>query len=282
MSDLLLLLPALAFSLLLVLTHTYFGLHVLARGIIFVDLALAQIAALGASVAFLLGRDPHGAQAQAYALGATLLAALGFTALRRVPGKTTREVIIGCVYVVATALSILVLSRSVQGMDELKALFNGNLLWVRWSEVAAVAAVYAAVGVVHACAYRRFLALSSASEPAGGRRALVWEFAFFATFALTITLAVNVAGVLVVFAFLIIPAFTASLLVGAMGARLVVGWILGAAGSAVGLGVAFAADLPIGATVVSLLGAMPVLTASVVCVSRRAGRGKTAQGVRLP
>ena len=111
-----LLLPALALSALLVLTHTYFGLHVLARGIIFVDLALAQVAVLGAAIAFLLGEDLHGATAQGYALAAALAAAAGFAGLRRLPDKTLREVAIGCVYVVATALTILILSRSAPGL----------------------------------------------------------------------------------------------------------------------------------------------------------------------
>ena len=135
----LILFPALVMSGLMILSHTYLGLHVLARGIIFVDLALAQVAALGLSVAFLLGEEAHGVTAQIYAFGATLTAAFAFASLRRIPGKTTREVIIGCVYVVATALSIVILSRSSQGMEELKSLFNGNILWVRWQEIAMVA-----------------------------------------------------------------------------------------------------------------------------------------------
>ena len=105
------LLPGFAFSLLLVFTHTYLGLHVLARGIIFIDLALAQFAALGASIAFLLGQDVHGSGARGYAFAAAIAAALAFSMLRRVPGKTTREAIIGSAYVVATALSILLLKE---------------------------------------------------------------------------------------------------------------------------------------------------------------------------
>jgi zinc/manganese transport system permease protein len=156
----LILLPAFTLSVLLVFTHTYLGLHVLARGIIFVDLALAQVAALGASVAFLLGQDPHGLGAQLYALAATLAAAFGFAKLRRLPDKTTREVVIGCVYVVATALSIVVLSRSAAGMEELKALLNGSILWVRWQEIALVAVIYVALAGFHMGFWRHFRALS--------------------------------------------------------------------------------------------------------------------------
>ena len=136
------LLPALVLSVLMIATHTYLGLHVLARGVIFIDLALAQVAALGASLAFLLGHDAHGAVALLYAFGAALLASFGCAWLGRIADVTTREVAIGCVYVVASALSILILSRSSVGMEELKTLLNGNILWVRWREVGVIAAVY--------------------------------------------------------------------------------------------------------------------------------------------
>ena len=253
------LLPAFVFSLLLILTHVYFGLHVLARGIIFIDLALAQIAALGASVAFLVGEDAHGATARLYAFAATLIAAVGFAALRRLPDKTTREVVIGSVYVVATALSVLVLSRSVQGMEELKSLLNGSILWVQWDEIALVAGVYGAVLLAHALLRGWFQPLSFQENEAPG--AFVWEFVFFATFAVVITFAVHVAGILVVFAFLIIPAFSATLLAPGFRARLLWGWGLGVVGSLAGLSLAYAGDLPVGATVVSVLGAIPIAAA---------------------
>lgn len=254
----LILLPAFVLSLLIALTHAYLGLHVLARGIIFVDLALAQVAALGASLAFLLGQESHGLAAQLYALGAALAAAAGFAWLRRIPDKTTREVAIGCVYVVATALATVILSRSSQGMEELKAMLNGSILWAQWSEIAWVAAVYAMLAVVHALFGKRFYALSF--SPAQNRKsALWWEFLFFASFALTITLAVNLAGVLMVFAFLIIPAFSAALLAKTFGRRLVIAWSLSVAGALAGLAASYAADLPTGATVVCALGLLPLL-----------------------
>ncbi|WJW74682.1 metal ABC transporter permease [Thiohalobacter sp. IOR34] len=252
----LILLPAFVMSALMILSHTYLGLHVLARGIIFIDLALAQVAALGISLAFLLGEEAHGLTAQIYAFGATLTAAFGFAGLRRIPGKTTREVIIGCVYVVSTALSIVILSRSTQGMEELKSLFNGNILWVRWEEIGIVAGIYLALAVLHGIYRQKFLALSFVSEETR-RPGFLWEFLFFASFAVVITLAVNIAGVLLVFAFLIIPAFSASLLVSSLTNRLLAGWGLGLFGAVAGLWVSFNADLPVGATVVSVIGLLP-------------------------
>lgn len=262
------LLPAFVMSTLMIITHTYFGLHVLARGIIFVDLALAQIAALGVSVAFLLGYDAHGYQAQAFAFGATLLAALGFTGLHKIPGKTAREVTIGSVYVIATALSLVILSRTSQGMEELKSLLNGNILWVRWEDIAFVAIAYGLLVLLHGLQRRHFYALSFNTETTA-RPSLIWEFLFFASFAIVITLAVNIAGILLVFAFLIIPGFSASLLVGSFGARLIIGWMLGLLGSVIGLWISFAADLPVGATVVSLLGVLPLLALLINAVTLR-------------
>ena len=206
------LMPAFVMSVLMILTHTYLGLHVLARGIIFVDLALAQMAALGMSLAFLFGAESHGYVAQFYAFAATLMTAFAFAGLRRIPGKTTREVIIGCVYVVATAMSIVILSRSTQGMEELKSLFNGNILWVRWPEIMVVAGIYSLLVILHGICHKAFYRLSFAAGE-NGQPGFLWEFLFFASFAVVITLAVNIAGVLLVFAFLIIPAFSASLTV---------------------------------------------------------------------
>ncbi|MBL4868774.1 MAG: metal ABC transporter permease [Pseudomonadales bacterium] len=258
----LILLPAFTLTLLMILTHTYLGLHVLARGIIFVDLALAQVAALGVSIAFLLGQEAHGVMAQLYAFAATLVAAAGFAKLRQLPGKTTREVTIGCVYVVATALSIVVLSRSSQGMEELKGLFNGHILWVRWSEITLVALVYAALAILHLCYQQRFTALSfSEDEEESGT--FFWEFLFFASFAVVITLAVNLAGVLLVFAFLIIPAFSASLLSQSPRQQLLIGWCLGVCGSAAGLWLSFIGDLPTGATVVTVMGSLPLIAVAI-------------------
>jgi len=251
------LLPAFTLSALMVFTHTYLGLHVLARGIIFVDLALAQVAALGISVAFLLGEEAHGNRAQLYAFAATLAAAFAFAGLRRVRGKTTREVIIGCVYVLTTALSIVILSRTTQGMEELNSLFNGNILWVRWDEILMVAGAYALLSLLHLVYRKRFYALSFDAKGSGQPKFL-WEFLFFASFAAVITLAVNVAGVLLVFAFLIIPVFSASILAESLLHRLFLGWGLGILGSIAGLWLSFDADLPVGSTMVSVLGLLPL------------------------
>ena len=265
------LLPAFALCALMIATHTYLGLHVLARGIIFVDLALAQVAALGVSVAFLMGWDAHGRYAQMTALGFTLIAAVLLAKLRDIPDKTTREVIIGCLYVVATAVAIAILSRSSQGMEELKSMFSGNILWVRWEEIALLAVVYAALTALHAVFYRRFKALSF-DAAAARTSSFTWELLFFMSFALVITLAVNLAGVLMVFAFLIIPAFAASLLVRSFFARLALGCALALLGSLAGLWLSFAEDLPAGPVIVAVLGGLPLFAGAALGLRRWVGK----------
>lgn len=255
------LLPAFVVTLLMIVTHTYLGLHILARGIIFADLALAQMAALGASVAFLSGADTHSSKAQLFAFAATFLAAAGFSQLRRIKDSTTREVTIGVVYVVSTALSIVILSRSAQGMDELKEIFNGNILWTSWEEIGAIAVVYLLLMIFHLLFRKNFFKLSFS----GGENEpnYFWEFLFFISFAIVITMAVSVAGVLLVFAFLIIPAFSAKLLHQQYLPRLLIGWTIGIVGSVLGLFLAYVQDLPVGATVVSVFGPLLVLIAII-------------------
>jgi len=251
------LLPAFVMTSLMVVSHTYFGLHILARGIIFADLALAQMAALGASVAYLVGVESHSTNAQLFAFIATFLTAGAFSQLRRIKDTTTREVTIGVVYVVSTALSIVILSRSSQGMEELKAIFNGSILWVSWEEILTIAVIYALVGFFHFIFRKRFFNLSYGEID--GKPNYLWEFFFFLSFAVVITLAVSVGGILLVFACLIIPAFSASLMFKAYRSRLLLGWLLGILGSIVGLSCAFIYDLPVGAAVVTFFGLLPVI-----------------------
>lgn len=258
------LLPALALSVLMIITHTYLGLHVLARGVIFVDLALAQVAALGASLAFLLGHDAHGSAALVYAFGAALLAAVGCACLRKIADITTREVIIGCVYVVASALSILILSRSSVGMEALKTLLNGNILWVRWQEVGVIAVIYALLVAAQIVWRKHSAVLAFGKQTSFGH-----ELLFFMAFAVVITLAVQIAGVLLVFALLIIPAFSATLLTATPALRLLLGYLLGLTGSVAGLWLSYTADLPTGTTMVAVLGLLPLLALALRPLAER-------------
>ena len=257
----LLLLPFVA-CLVLTGIHAYLGLHVLARGVIFVDLALAQIAALGLTVALLAGHAPASAAAYWYALAFAVGGGLLFavTRVRRPP--IPQEAIIGIVYAVSAALTVLVVDRAPQGAERIKQLLVGSILTVTGGDVAGLAMLYAAVGLVHALVRRPLLAISFAPAETSGLRVVAWDALFYASFALVVTSSVRLAGVLLVFSYLVVPAAIAALLVAGVGPRLAVGWLVGALVSAAGLLAAYRWDLPTGAAVVAAFGAALALTAA--------------------
>jgi zinc/manganese transport system permease protein len=264
---------ALPFLACLVLTgiHAYLGLHVLARGVIFVDLALAQVAALGLTVALLAGHPPTSAAAYWYALTFAVAGGLVFAATRVRRAPIPQEAIIGIVYAVSTALTVLVVDRAPQGAEHIKQLLVGSILTVDPGDVAALAGLYAVVGAVHWLARRPLLAISLAPIEGAGRRTAGWDALFYASFALVVTSSVRLAGVLLVFTFLVVPAAMAALLVRGVGARLALGWAAGGVVSAAGLLASYRWDLPTGATIVAAFGAALAVTAM--------GRGaRTAAG----
>lgn len=239
----------------LVLTgiHAYLGLHVLARGVIFVDLALAQVAALGLTVALLAGHPPGSPGAYWYALAFSVAGGLVFAATRMRPSPVPQEAIIGIVYVLSAALTVLVVDRTPQGAEHIKRLLTGSLVTVSADDVGGLAALYGVIGLLHWVVRRPLLAISSAVSPSG-RRVVAWDSLFYASFAVVVTSSVRVAGVLLVFAYLVVPAAIAVLLSSGLGARLIVGWIVGALVSAGGLWVSYAWDLPTGAAIVAVFG----------------------------
>ena len=259
---------ALPFLACLMLTgiHAYLGLHVLARGVIFVDLALAQVAALGLTVALLAGHPPASAAAYWYALAFAIAGGLVFavTRVRRAP--IPQEAIIGIVYAVSAALTVLVVDRAPQGAEHIKQLLVGSILTVTGADVTALAALYAGIGGVHWLARRPLLAISF--TPAPGRGVVRWDAAFYVTFALVVTSSVRLAGVLLVFTFLVVPAAIATLLARGVAARLALGWATGALVSAAGLVASYRWDLPTGAAVVAAFGA--ALAATALALGARA------------
>ena len=254
MTDLL----AIPFLACLVLTgiHAYLGLHVLARGVIFVDLALAQMAALGLTAGLLAGHAPQSDAAYAWALAFTAVGAALLALTGRQRGVVPQEAIIGIVYAVAAALTVLVLDRVPQGGEYIKQLLVGSILAVSAEEVIRIAGLYAVVGAFHWLCRRPMLALSSGQAPP---RAALWDFVFYFTFGLVVTSSVRVAGVLLVFSYLIVPAVVGTWLATRLGARLLIGWTVGVVVSALGLGLSYLADLPTGATVVGTFGAVLAL-----------------------
>src|SRR5260221_637615 len=236
-------LPALACTA-LVAIHAYFGLHVLRRNVIFVDLALAQVAALGATAAFLLGHAPQGLAAHVYALAFTLVAAALLASTRAWSARVPQEAQIGVIYVVAAAAALLLVDRAPQGAEHIRQILTGNILTVGWEELRWAIPLYAAVGVGY-----RFLA-----RRLDGRGWLS-EFLFYAAFGVVVTSSVGLAGVLLVFAFLIIPAAIGVLHADEFPRQLAIAWVAGVATALVGLGVSYAGDFSTGATLVCTYGA---------------------------
>ncbi len=252
------LLPAFVASLILTGIHAYLGVHVVERGVIFVDLSLAQIAALGTTVAYLWGYDLHSTTAYLFSLGFAFLGA-GIFAVSRVHRKTRipQEAIIGIVYAVSAAVAILVMSKATQETEHLKEMLVGNILSVSWKELFKTAVLYSLVGVFHYLCRKRFL-LISMNEPEAERQGInvrLWDFLFYISFGFVVTSSVAIAGVLLVFCFLIVPAVTAMLFAERLGPRLAIGWTMGAVVSAGGVALSFVLDLPTGATIVGTFGA---------------------------
>jgi zinc/manganese transport system permease protein len=257
--DLGLFLPPLVACLIIVAIHSYLGLHVIAREVIFVDLSLAQMAALGSAVAILAGSQPDSRVAFFYALGFTSLGA-GIFALTRTHerGRVPQEAIIGIIYVVASAAAILVADRTPRGGEAIKDILVGSLLWVTWPEIFRLAGVYAALGLFHWVLRRRFLTISFAPESAlaQGWNIRLWDFLFYLSFGVVITFSVPIAGVLLVFSFLVVPAAIAFQFARGQGTLAVLSWIAGIMASAGGLWLSFRYDLPTGPLIVCAFGVL--------------------------
>ena len=256
--------PAFVASLILTGIHAYLGVHVVERGVIFVDLSLAQIAALGTTVAYLAGYDLHSSTAYLFSLAFTFIGA-GIFAMSRVHRKTRipQEAIIGIVYAVSAAVAILVMSKATQETEHLKEMLVGNILSVTWPELFKTAVLYALVGLFHYIFRKRFL-LISMNEAEAERQGIsirLWDFLFYMSFGFVVTSSVAIAGVLLVFCFLIVPSVTAMLFAERLGPRLAIGWSMGVIVSAGGVALSFVLDLPTGAAIVATFGAALLLVA---------------------
>lgn len=270
-----LMLPPFVACMVLVAIHSYLGLHIIAREVIFVDLSLAQMAALGTVVALLVGVAPDSQTAYFFALGFTAVGA-GLFALTRTSGKgrVPQEAIIGIVYVVASAAAILVADKAPRGADAIKDILVGNLIWVTWPTIAKLAIAYGLLGVFHFALRKRFLMISFHPEEAErqGWRIKWWDFWFYLSFGVVITFSVPVGGVLMVFTFLVVPAAIAFLFTRDMRKLAVISWGSGALASLLGLWLSYKYDLPTGPLIVCMYG----LLLAAAGVLRKLGVGDNA------
>ena len=236
--------------------HTWFGLQVLRRNVVFADLALAQVSALGATVAVVAGHPMQSAAAYAYTLIFTAVGALLLTASRGMARSVRQEAFIGVLYVFATAATVLVVDRSPQGAEHVKKMLVGGILSVTADELLKFVVLYSIIGVVH-CLLRR--PLLAAAERTDVGRYLFWDLVFYLSFGLVVTSSVATAGVLLVFCFLIVPALIGSLFSPHIGVALAIGWVAGAAASAAGIFGSFLLDAPTGAVTVMAFAAALVI-----------------------
>ncbi len=219
----------------LVLIHAYFGIHILERGIIFVDIALAQFISIGIALSFFLSiENPY-----PLALVFALIGAIVLSLSRRIERFINIEAFIGVLYIFSFAISVLILDRSPHGIEEFKAILNGNILWLTHRDVISAFLLYGFIGGMHLIFRKKFLSLTF-----DGKDNFVWEFLFFFTFAIVLVKSVLMAGIIQVFSFLIIPALIGRLFTKLPGRILITGWIAGVFASFIGLAISFKLDLP--------------------------------------
>jgi zinc/manganese transport system permease protein len=253
---------AILFSLILAGIHAYLGFHIVSRGVIFVDLSLAQMAALGAVSATMFGVEHDSLLRHAIALGFTIVGAgiVSITRLRK--DRIPQEAFIGILYAASAALTILLLAQQPGGMEELQHLLAGSILSVTPGEILVIAVVYAVIGAIHYRFRDRFFQITNDREAAErkGLRIRGWDFLFYSTFAIVVTTAVSVAGVLLVFSLLVIPPVIALFFANGQTRRLTLGWIVAIVGSTGGVLTSIRFDLPAGPSIIT------VLVAILLCV----------------
>jgi zinc/manganese transport system permease protein len=228
--------------LLLIVIHAYFGIHILQRGIIFVDLALAQFIGVGIALSFLFGEE-HGT---ILALAFALIGAFILSLSKRVARIVNIEAFIGVLYIFSVSAAILVLDRSPHGLEEFKTILNGNIIWVTPHEVFTTFLVYGAVGILHLILRKQFLALSYE-----GKGSVLLEFLFFASFAVVLVKSVKMAGILQVFSFLVIPALIGRLYSLKPFVILMIGWIVGVLITIAGIALSYKLDAPTAPVIVA-------------------------------
>ena len=266
MSDMLIFMAA-PFAACLILTgiHCYLGLHVVTRGVIFVDLALAQVAALGTTVALVFGYELGSPHAYYFSLAFTFVGAAVFALGRFRDGRIPQEAIIGIVYAVCSATAILVLDKAPHGHEAIRAMLVGSILYVTWPGILKTFLIYVSIGLIHFFLRKRFLLISLDVQEAwkSGLSVRWWDFVFYVTFGFVVTSSVQIAGVLLVFSYLVVPAVCAMFFVKGILPRLLLGWTIGFLASVSGMLVSVRWDLPTGASIVSSFGLGLILCALI-------------------
>jgi zinc/manganese transport system permease protein len=258
--------------------HAYLGMHVIKRGVIFVDLALAQTAALGTLAGFAAGIALHSTGSYLISLAFALAGALFFAWARSLEKIVPQEAVIGITYVFAAAAAVLILSKAPSEAEHIKDMLVGNILFVKPAEVIKTAVLYSAIGFFHFVFRKKFWLVTDDCDEACREKVNIpfWDFLFYATFGAVVTSSVEIAGVLLVFSYLIIPAICSMMLTKSLKNRLFISWGLGIAGSLGGMALSVYKDLPTGASIVAVFGAMFALFLATKFLSRKKERTEIA------
>ncbi|MBA4373600.1 MAG: hypothetical protein C0402_12170 [Thermodesulfovibrio sp.] len=246
----------------LIMIHAYFGIHILERGIIFVDIALAQVIGVGIAVSFYFGHENN----YFYSIGFAVIGALILSLSKRIERFVNIEAFIGVLYIFSFAVSILILDRSPHGAEEFKAILNGNILWLTPRDVASAFIIYGILGGFHFVFRKKFFALSF-----DGHSSFLWEFLFFLSFAFVLVKSVQMAGILQVFSFLIVPALIGRLYTREPLKVLLIGWGAGVLASVIGIGISYEYDLPTAPMTVASLSVMFLMLLVVKSIRYSAG-----------
>jgi zinc/manganese transport system permease protein len=236
----------LAACILLILIHAYFGIHILERGIVFVDLSLAQFIGVGIACSFLFSHD--GVMKYVFSVCFAILGALILALSRRIAKYTNIEAFIGVLYIFSLGIGMLILDHTPHGTEEFKTILNGNIIWTSGKDVFYTFIIYAVIGIFHFIFRKKFFDLSSK-----GDGSYLWEFLFFLSFAIVLVKSVQMAGILQVFAFLIVPALIGKLFTQEPYKVLIGGWLLGFLSSSFGLFASYKWDLPTAPLIVASL-----------------------------
>lgn len=262
-------LPPLVACLAILLIHAYLGIHVLKREIIFVDLALAQIAALGTTFGFFMGISVGDNLSLLFSFGFVVVGSAVFALTRMRKQRIPQEAIIGIVYAIATSLAILVADRAPGGAEHIKEILTGSILWITWPTIWKILSVYAVVAAFHWVFRHKFLSISEDYVGAANQHGWwvkFWDFLFYVSFGIIIVLSIRVAGIMMVFSFLVVPAAISMLFSDRWNIKLLIGWAAGLLASILGLYFSYTYDFPSGPAIVSFLGVLLVLAGLIKLV----------------
>ncbi len=259
-------------ALILVAMHSHLGFHVVKRGVIFVDIALAQIAAFGVAVALLFGGEIGTNTTWLVALCSTFIGAALISLTRsRTAHQIPQEAYIGIIYAVSSAAMILVLTQVPHGGEEIRHLLVGALLWVSWTEVIKTAVLYGLLGIVLYLKRKPLLQVST--DPEGARRAGLslgrWDFLFYLILGFVVTSSVQVAGVLLVFCLLVVPTVMGLRILADPSRQFLYTLVVGTLAVIVGAALSYTLDLPTGAAIVCTFGGFLALQVVIEAVVRR-------------